>query len=108
MRDGTFCGGGAVAIKPRVLTQLAGVLDRLGAARKAPLRLAAIFGWPTLVRFALGRLAIADAEARAAAILGAPVGALRCTHPEIAINVDRTGDVALAEALVAAIRPSTS
>jgi hypothetical protein len=29
-----------------------------------------------------------------------PVGAIRCTHPEIAVNVDRPGDVALAEALL--------
>lgn len=100
LRDGQFCGGGAIAIKPRALERLADVLDALGAARKAPLRLAAVFGWDVLLRFALGRLAIADAEARATAILRAPVGAIRCTHPEIAVNVDRPSDVAHAAALV--------
>jgi hypothetical protein len=101
MRDGEFCGGGVSAIKPRALDRLGAFLDTLGAARKAPLRLAAVFGWDVLARFALGRLSIADAEARATAILGVPAGAIRCTHPEIAVNVDRPRDIALAEALLA-------
>jgi GTP:adenosylcobinamide-phosphate guanylyltransferase len=102
MREGQFCGGGLTAIKPRSVERLAGVLDALGAARKAPLRLAGVLGWDVLARFALGRLTIAAAEARASAILRGPVGAIRCTHPEIAVNVDRPSDLALAEALLAA------
>lgn len=100
MREGQFCGGGVTSIKPRALPRLAGVLDALGAARKAPLRLAAVFGWETLARFAVGRLSLADAEARASVLLGAPAGAIPCTHPEIAINVDRPADVARAVALL--------
>jgi GTP:adenosylcobinamide-phosphate guanylyltransferase len=100
MRDGQFCGGGVSAVKPRALARLSAFLDALGAARKAPLRLAAVFGWDIVARFALGRLSIADAETRAGAILRAPVGAIRCTHPEIAVNVDRPSDVALSEALL--------
>jgi GTP:adenosylcobinamide-phosphate guanylyltransferase len=100
MRDGQFCGGGVSAIKPRALDRLGDFLDALGAARKAPLRLAAVFGWDVLIRFALGRLSIADAQARASAIMRVPVGAIRCTHPEIAVNVDRPRDIALAEALL--------
>jgi len=101
MRDGSFCGGGVSSLKPRVLPRLADLLDSLGAARKSPVRLAGIFGWDFLLRFALGRLSIEAAEGRASKLVGAPVGAIRCTHPEIAVNVDRPGDVALAEGLVA-------
>jgi GTP:adenosylcobinamide-phosphate guanylyltransferase len=100
MREGQFCGGGVSAIRPRALDRLSEFLDALGAARKAPLRLAAVFGWDVVIRFALGRLSIADAQARATAIMRAPVGAICCTHPEIAVNVDRPRDVALAEALL--------
>jgi molybdopterin-guanine dinucleotide biosynthesis protein A len=100
-RDGTFCGGGCFAIKPRVFPALEGFLDRLGRARKNPLRLAAIFGYDVLARYALGSLSIAAAERRASALLSAPVRAVLCTHPEIAVNVDRPGDVALAEAILA-------
>ena len=39
MREGRFCGGGLVALEPRVLPALRSVLDDLGAARKSPLRL---------------------------------------------------------------------
>ncbi len=98
MRDGTFCGGGIVAIKPRALPLLERFIERLGAARKHPLQLASFFGWDMLARFALGRLAIAAAEARAAKILGAPVRALISPYPETAVNVDRVSDVALARA----------
>jgi GTP:adenosylcobinamide-phosphate guanylyltransferase len=102
MVEGRFCGGGLVALKPRVLPALRVVLDDLGAARKSPLRLAALFGWDILPRFALGSLTVAAAERRAGAILKAPAGAIRCTHAEVAVNVDRPGDVELANGLIEA------
>ncbi len=99
LREGRFCGGGVVALRPRVLPALALLLDALGDARKSPLRLAGLFGWDMLARFALGRLAIAQAEARGSRLIGgARVGAIRCTQPQIALNVDRVEDVAQANA----------
>jgi len=100
LREGQFCGGGITAIKPRALPRLAQLLDALGAARKAPLRLASILGWDIVPAFLIGRLSIANAEARATRLLGAPAGAIQCTHPEIAINVDRVSDISLAERLL--------
>ncbi len=70
LREGRFCGGGVVALRPRVLPQLALLLDALGDARKSPLRLAGLFGWDVLLRFALGRLSIAQAEARGSRLIG--------------------------------------
>ena len=107
LREGNFCGGGAVALKPRVLPRLRLVLDDLGAARKSPLRLAGLFGWDILLRFAIGALRIDAAEQRASTMLGASAGAIRCRLPEIAVNVDRVTDIALANGLVsAAAKPS--
>ena len=100
MRDGTYCGGGIVGIKPRALPLLERFIERLGAARKHPFRLASFFGWDMFARFVVGRLSIAAAEARASKILGAPVRALVSPYPETAVNVDRVSDVALAERLV--------
>jgi molybdopterin-guanine dinucleotide biosynthesis protein A len=102
LRDGIYCGGGCAALRPRALDSLARLLGRLGAARKNPLRLAGVFGVGTLARYALGRLTVADAERRASELLGMRAVAARCTHAEIAVNVDRVSDVALAERLVAA------
>jgi CTP:molybdopterin cytidylyltransferase MocA len=101
LRDGTYCGGGLVALRPRALESLDRFLGRLGRARKNPLQLASIFGARILLRYAARRLSIAQAERRAFNLLGVPVAAAICTHPEIAVNVDRPSDIALAETLVA-------
>lgn len=102
MVEGRFCGGGLVALKPRAMPALRAILDDLGAARKSPLRLAALFGWDILPRFALGSLTVAAAERRASSMLNAPVGAIRCSRPEVAVNVDRPCDISLADGLVEA------
>jgi molybdopterin-guanine dinucleotide biosynthesis protein A len=101
LSEGTFCGGGCVALRPRVFPALERFLERLGAARKNPLHLARIFGYDVLARYALGLLSVADAERRAGRLLGAPVAAAICSHAEIAVNVDRESDVELAKKLVA-------
>lgn len=104
MREGRFCGGGLIALRPRVLPRLGAFMDRLGAARKSPLRLAGLFGWDMMARFAVGQLAIVDAERRATRLLGgARVGAIRCTLPQVALNVDRIDDVAKANARFVAV-----
>jgi GTP:adenosylcobinamide-phosphate guanylyltransferase len=102
LRDGTFCGGGLITIKPRVLPHLERFLERLGAARKNPLRLASLFGWDILVLLALRRLSVVQAQQRASDLLGAPVRAIVSPFPESGVNVDRVSDVALAEELVQA------
>jgi len=108
LRDGSYCGGGFVALKPRIFPSLARFIERLGAARKNPLHLARLFGPPVLVKYALRRLTIADAEARASHILQARVRAVRSSYPEMAVNVDRASDVALAERLLETQAPSSA
>ena len=44
LRDGRYCGGGLVALRPRVLPRLDTFMDALGQARKSPWRLAGLFG----------------------------------------------------------------
>lgn len=100
LRDGTYCGGGFIAIKPRVMPELERFIERLGAARKNVFRLASLFGWDMFARFAIGRLSIANAEARASQLLNARVRAIVSPYAETAVNVDRVSDVALAERLL--------
>ncbi|MHB8148074.1 MAG: NTP transferase domain-containing protein [Vulcanimicrobiaceae bacterium] len=99
-RDGTYCGAGLIAIKPRVLPDLERFIERLGAARKNPLALAGLFGWDILLRFALRRLTVAQAEGRASALLGAPARAIVSPFAECAVNVDRVSDIELARELI--------
>lgn len=100
LREGTFCGGGLMVMKPRALPALECFIERLGAARKNPFALAGLFGRRVLLKFALRQLRIAEAEARASSLIGAPVRAIVSPFAETAVNVDRIGDVALAERLV--------
>jgi GTP:adenosylcobinamide-phosphate guanylyltransferase len=100
MRDGVFCGSAVFGVRPRVLPALVRFLDDLAAARKRPLRLARFFGWDVVLRFALGALSIGAAEARASAILGHRVRAV-VVEPDLAFNVDRKTDLALAEKFAA-------
>jgi hypothetical protein len=96
MRDGVYCGGAVFGMRPRVLIALTRFLDDLAAARKSPLRLASFFGWDALARFTLGFLSIDAAERRASRVLGHPVRAI-VAAPDLAFNVDRKTDIALAE-----------
>ncbi len=97
LRDGDYCGTGFITMKPRVWPALERVIERLGEARKNPLKLASLFGWRILWRYALKRLTVAQAEARASYVIGAPVRAVVSPYAEIGINVDRLSDIALAE-----------
>jgi molybdopterin-guanine dinucleotide biosynthesis protein A len=101
LREGTFCGTGFITIRPRVFPSLERFIEQLGRARKNPLHLARLFGVRVLLRFALRRLSIAQAEARASYVIGARVRAVVSAFPEIGVNVDRVSDIALAERLVA-------
>ena len=96
MRGGVYCGGAVFGMRPRVVPALTRFLDELAAARKSPLRLARAFGWDVVVRFALGMLPIGAAEARASALLGYRVRAV-IAAPDLAFNVDRKTDLALAD-----------
>ncbi len=97
LRDGTYCGTGLITLRPRVWPALEKVIERLGEARKNPLKLASLFGWRILWRYAVGRLTIPQAEARASYVIGAKVRAIVSPYAEIGINVDRVSDIALAE-----------
>jgi len=108
LRDGTYCGGGLMAMKPRVFVSLSRFIEQLGHARKNPLKLASLFGWDILLRFAIRRVAIAHAEERASHILGARARAVVSPFAETAVNVDRVSDIALAEKLVGQQNGATS
>lgn len=100
LREGTYCGTGFVTMRPRIFPSLERFIERLGRARKNPLALAKLFGLRVMLRFATRRLSISNAEERASRVIGARVRAVVSPYPEIAVNVDRVSDVALAEKLV--------
>ncbi|WP_425148537.1 NTP transferase domain-containing protein [Deinococcus sp.] len=97
LKDGTFTGGNLflldASLVPRFLPRLKEVL----AARKQPLRLAALIGAGVLLRLLSGRLSIAALEQRVSGILGVSARALVTPHAAVGTDIDKEGDLALAE-----------
>jgi len=93
LREGTFCGGGVSAIRAGAAAGLAAALRRIVAARKSPLRLAAIFSAALLLRYVFGVLSITDVERRAQVITACRCRGIACDEPELAVNVDRLADL---------------
>lgn len=93
LREGVFCGGGVSAIRAGAGAGFADALRRIVAARKSPLRLAAIFSPALLLRYVFGMLGIADAEQRADVITSCRCRGIACDEPELAVNVDRLADL---------------
>jgi molybdopterin-guanine dinucleotide biosynthesis protein A len=79
---------------------------RAESFRKRPWRMVAVFGPVALLRFALRRLDVAAAAARASAAMGARLVPIFLPFAESAIDVDTPADLALAASLLAARRQS--
>ncbi|MDR7417746.1 MAG: nucleotidyltransferase family protein [Armatimonadota bacterium] len=86
--DGTFCGGSVLVFAVRVLDRVRPLVEQIIAARKKPWMLAQLFGWATVMKFATGRLSIADVEARALDVTGLRGRAVIVESPELALDVD--------------------
>ena len=63
------------------------------ALRKRPLALARRVGGDGLLKLLLGRLSLAEVEARAQRILGVEARALVTPYPEVGVDVDREEDL---------------
>ncbi len=96
LRDGEFAGGDMALIHPRLLDSDPGFWEALTGARKHPLRLAGVVGLTILLKAALGRLTVRDVETRAARRLGLSVRAVEVPHAELAMDVDKPHQLALA------------
>ena len=88
LTDGTFCGGSLMLFNPAVIDQVQPFVERVIAARKKPWLLAQLFGWAIVLRFASGRLSIAEMVARAREVVGIDVMPVVLPRPELALDVD--------------------
>lgn len=97
LREGRFVSGNLVCASRRFLVEHEPVIARVFAARKNPLAMLRMFGWRFVLRLLAGSLSIADLERRGSEMLGCPLEAVRCEHTELAFDVDKPRDLALAE-----------
>jgi len=86
--DGTFTGGSVMLFNPAVVDRVRTFVDKVLAARKKPWLLAQLFGWSVVMKFASGRLSIAEMQEKVTEILGVTARAVISPHPELALDVD--------------------
>ncbi len=86
--DGTFTGGSLMLVRPQVIARVRPLVERLLAARKKPWLLAQAFGWSVVLKFASGRLTIAEMMDRVADLAGIAARAVIMQRPEVALDVD--------------------
>lgn len=97
LRDGVFTGGNIFLMKAGVFSRIKGHAEQLLSHRKAPLLLARDIGFRLLLKYALGRLSIHEAETRVAQMLGIVGRALILPFPEVGVDVDKPSDLQLVE-----------
>jgi GTP:adenosylcobinamide-phosphate guanylyltransferase len=86
--DGTFCGGSALCFNADVIDRVRPFVEQVINSRKKPWLLAQLFGWGTVMKFASGRLSVADMESRAREVTGLVGRAIVLDGPELALDVD--------------------
>jgi molybdopterin-guanine dinucleotide biosynthesis protein A len=86
--DGTFTGGSIMLVRPQVVDRVRPLVERLIASRKKPWLLAQAFGWSVVLKFASGRLSIAEMMDRVAEMAGIAARAVILPRPEVALDVD--------------------
>ncbi|MFH0802896.1 MAG: NTP transferase domain-containing protein [bacterium] len=97
LREGVFCGGSLVLIRPEILEKALKLVREILSARKAPWRLAAILGFSIVWKFSQGALSIADLEERAFRLLGSRAAGIQVPNASVAFNVDSAAQLEQAE-----------
>jgi 2-phospho-L-lactate guanylyltransferase (CobY/MobA/RfbA family) len=105
LREGRFTGGNMVLVNPDFMHLQRERIARAYAARKSPLRLALMLGIGTTIRVALAMtcmprvLSIRSLEESASRLVGGDARAYISRYPEIATDIDRAGDLLVAQTL---------
>ena len=101
LKDGTYTGGNGMVLTREFVKYRQQLIERVFAARKNPLKLAAMLGLGFIFGLATGRLTIAKVEAQVGRILGGRVAAVITNYPELGFDVDKMADLNLARRVVA-------
>lgn len=97
LRDGIFTGGNLFLFSPAIVEACMQLANQLVAERKNPFKLAALFGWGFLIKFATGFLSLEDASKRFSKMSGVSGAVIRSPYAELGFDVDRPEDIAIVE-----------
>jgi CTP:molybdopterin cytidylyltransferase MocA len=100
-RDGGYCSCNLFAFLSPESRRAAIFWRQVEKERKKPLKLISLCGWPTVIRFLLGRLSLDDGLERLGRRLGLEARAVRLPFAEAAIDVDKPADLELVRRIVA-------
>lgn len=106
LREGELTGGNLMLARPMFFLDRRDLLARTYAARKHPFRLAAMLGLGTVTRLLVSQLiapqalTIAMLEERVGRLVQGQVRALVSKSPELATDLDRPSDFAIAESIM--------
>jgi hypothetical protein len=100
LREGRFTGGNLVLVNTDKIPELLGAFRQVFALRKSPARLAAFLGPAFSLKFALGRLSLADIEGRLGELTGLRGRAILSPYPQVAEDLDHPEDIETMTALL--------
>lgn len=101
-RDDVYSGCNLYAFLSPAARSAADFWRRIERERKRPWRMMRALGWGTVIRYATGRLTLAQAIDRLSRRLGVRIGVVLLPYPEAAVDVDKVDDRAFAEQILAA------
>jgi len=101
LKDGTFCGGGLILLKPQLCTpQRCSLMDKLVKSRKKPWNMALILGLNILTKLLLGKLSKQEIEELVSSLSQCKAKGIITSYPEVGVNVDKEGDLKTVEELM--------
>lgn len=89
LRDGAYCGGDIFMARTDLIHSNQALIDKLMEARKSFLKQVRLLGLGFLIRFALRRLTVADAERRVSKTLNVRGRAIITPYAEMGMDVDK-------------------
>ncbi len=99
--EGRLTGGAAFLCRPPALLEHWEWVEKiLGARRRSVLGLAMMVGPASAMKYALGRLRVSDVEDRMSALLHLTARGYRTRFPTLAMDVDKSSDIPLAEEIL--------
>jgi len=99
--DGDFCGCNLFALRTPEARRVVAFWRRLEDHRKQPLTMAAMLGPGMILRYLLRRLSLDDAARHISRRTGTRAAIVAIPFPEAAVDVDRPGDLPVAEQVLA-------
>ncbi|MFU8890425.1 MAG: NTP transferase domain-containing protein [Anaerosomatales bacterium] len=97
LADGKVTGGNMMLVEPLLLDRNREIGGRIFATRKNPLAMARVIGARFVFRLVLGKLTVAEVEAKLGELIGGTGAAVYTSEASIGADVDKPVDVIVAE-----------